>query len=365
MAATPDFVSRLQKWLPARWFPTFFVLTSSGLEDDGGLITLATGTTGYPTSPNGLAAGAVWSNGGLVSIVPGSTPNPAAPPVYFGSVTAAGLLALGGGNLPTSSAGLAVGQLWNDGGVVAIASGAAIASSGAPPTRVYAQMASFASALSAVWSQIQYAIAQTRLSTSTDGWLDLLSADYFDDTLLRIAGETDAAYAARIAAAFPPRPPTRPSVIAVLTAFTGVAPRIVEPWRVADTGAWDAGVSYWDVDTQQNPARWGDASVRYQGFIITPLPLPVSGTNPVRTWDDTAYWDEANGYGGWFLDLPNSPQLAELYAVLQRVHLYGTIVWVQTTLLPSTPPPPPLGTVLTGDSGTTLLSDSGQPLTPP
>ncbi len=65
--------------------------------------------------------GLIWSNGALVTVVPGITPNPSAPPVFFGVVTAAALLALGGGNLPLTNPGAGSLQLWNNGGVVAVA----------------------------------------------------------------------------------------------------------------------------------------------------------------------------------------------------------------------------------------------------
>lgn len=76
----------------------------------------------YPVSDTGLMAGAVWDNGDFVSIVPGITPNPLAPAVFYGSITGAQLLALGGGNLPLSDPHV-VNQLWNNGGFVCVSSG--------------------------------------------------------------------------------------------------------------------------------------------------------------------------------------------------------------------------------------------------
>lgn len=91
-----------------------------GFINDGGALQLVT-LTGYPTSPIGLPAGSVWNNGLLVCVVPGIVPNPAAPPIYFGNVGASYLLGLGGGNLPLNNPGAGSKQLWNDGGMVAIA----------------------------------------------------------------------------------------------------------------------------------------------------------------------------------------------------------------------------------------------------
>jgi hypothetical protein len=101
-------------------FQYTFQFVSVGFLNDGGVLWM-TAPLNYPTSSLGLPAGAVWYNGGTVSVVPGVTPNPAAPPVYFGSITAASLLALGGGDLPLTNPGVGTLQLWNNGGVISIA----------------------------------------------------------------------------------------------------------------------------------------------------------------------------------------------------------------------------------------------------
>jgi hypothetical protein len=94
--------------------------TPTLLFDDGGWLVVSPAAN-YPTSATSLPAGSIWSNGALVTVVPGITPNPSAPPVFFGVVTAAALLALGGGNLPLTNPGAGSLQLWNSGGVVAVA----------------------------------------------------------------------------------------------------------------------------------------------------------------------------------------------------------------------------------------------------
>jgi hypothetical protein len=84
--------------------------------NDGGVLWM-TAPLNYPTSPLGLSAGAVWYDGGVVAVVPGGSGTGA--PVYFGSITAAQLLASGGGGLPTTNPNNA-GQLWINGGVICI-----------------------------------------------------------------------------------------------------------------------------------------------------------------------------------------------------------------------------------------------------
>jgi hypothetical protein len=90
------------------------------LSSDGGLLTMPA-PGGYPTSPAGLAPGAVWYNGGTISVVPGVTPNPSAPALLLASTTSTQLLFLGGGNLPLTNPGVGSTKLWNNGGSVAVA----------------------------------------------------------------------------------------------------------------------------------------------------------------------------------------------------------------------------------------------------
>lgn len=92
-----------------------------GLVNDGGVIALGAGIIGWPTSPSGLTAGALYSNGGVVCVAGTTTPNPTAPPVYLATTSASALLALGGSNLPLSNPGVGTGQLWNNAGVVCAA----------------------------------------------------------------------------------------------------------------------------------------------------------------------------------------------------------------------------------------------------
>lgn len=97
---------------------TYPVLTDCFI-NDGGVLTLGLGVV-YPRSPVGLRAGRVWSNGGAVAIVPGVIANVWAPPLFFYSVTPGGLLAIGGGNLPSTPGRPGSQILWNNGGEVAI-----------------------------------------------------------------------------------------------------------------------------------------------------------------------------------------------------------------------------------------------------
>lgn len=201
-----------------------------------------------------------------------------------------------------------------------------------------------------------YALGSTRIQTATAPELDLASKDFLGNYLPRNPGETDVSYRQRILDQLLPTGATRPAIVAALTKVTGTAPRVIEPWSAPDTGYWDVA-SYWDVDTQANPARWGDATLRYQAFIITPGPtMQVLGGNPLETLDDSAYWD-VPGYG--LINITGNP-IQNLYNLLNRMKVEGTIIWV------SIQPPPinPTGGLLNDNGVLQLLAPYAYPLSP-
>lgn len=198
-----------------------------------------------------------------------------------------------------------------------------------PGGTLYALLKSLGVNLSFVLSADAYAAGSTRIQTAVAPELDLASQDFLGNILPRMPGETDAAYRIRILANIFTQAATRGAIVAALTKFTGVVPRVLEPWFAPDCGYFDVGISYMDIDSQANPARLGDNATRYQGFIITPLPQQPTGFgNPVRGYDDAAYLDVQNSYGGWFYDIAQLAGNAELDALITRLHAEGTIVWV-------------------------------------
>lgn len=92
--------------------------------------------------------------------------------------------------------------------------------------------------LSIAYSLLQYAISQTRITTATGVFLDLISLDYFGFNLLRRTSEADASFRARIQKELFRTRVTRPGVVQALIDLTGRTPVIFEPTRPADTGAY-------------------------------------------------------------------------------------------------------------------------------
>lgn len=105
-------------------------------------------------------------------------------------------------------------------------------------TRIFAMLAGMAAPLSMVLAQLTYTKLQTRVRSATDGFLDMISYDYFGGALPRLNAEVDDAFRARIMARLIQSSVTRDGMISTLTTLTGRVPRVFEPKRPMDTGGW-------------------------------------------------------------------------------------------------------------------------------
>src|SRR4051812_48175468 len=101
-----------------------------------------------------------------------------------------------------------------------------------------AVLSGIASALAFVYDLAAYARLQARIATATDGFLDLISYDYFGPGLPRKLQETDASFRNRILAALLQERGTRRGLIRMLEMLTGRTPWVFEPARPADTGGY-------------------------------------------------------------------------------------------------------------------------------
>ncbi|MCQ9154065.1 hypothetical protein [Acidomonas methanolica] len=104
-----------------------------------------------------------------------------------------------------------------------------------------AMLLGFGSVLAGFWALIGAVAGQTRLATMSGPFLDMAAADFFGtDDVLRQAGESDAAYRARIAASLVATRNTRAAVSAAVQGVTGMAPRVIEAMNAADCHAFGA-----------------------------------------------------------------------------------------------------------------------------
>jgi hypothetical protein len=176
-------------------------------------------------------------------------------------------------------------------------------------------------ALSCVYSLYAYAQTQTRIKSATDGWLDLIAADFFGSKVTRSQNQSDTSFLARIIANLFRERNTRNAITSVLTAITGRPPRIIEPWNPGDTGAWDMGL-YWD-----SAGYWGgDSDLPYQSFVTAYRPLSASNTD-LAGWDvPTGGWD--TGVLFWADELSGAVTDADIIAAVESVRMAGTIIWL-------------------------------------
>src|SRR5580698_332655 len=84
-------------------------------------------------------------------------------------------------------------------------------------------------ALAQAYSLISYARLQTRIATATDGFLDLISFDFFGSMYPRNPQESDSAFRSRIQAELFLERGTRHGLIRALQILTGRTPIVFEP----------------------------------------------------------------------------------------------------------------------------------------
>lgn len=117
-----------------------------------------------------------------------------------------------------------------------------------------------AAVLAWFFSLYLYAKLQTRILTATDGWLDMISADFFGTDLRRGAGQTDASYRALIIANLFRAKGTRQALIKVCQDTTGRTPAMIEPFNPIDCGAYGALYGY-------GYGAYGSISMPAQAFV--------------------------------------------------------------------------------------------------
>lgn len=207
----------------------------------------------------------------------------------------------------------------------------------------YALMKSIGGQQAFVLSALIYALEATRVQTAVGDALDLVSEDFFGDALPRAPGESDDSFRTRIEAGLTAdfvtaSGATRAAVSFAVQTITGVAPRIIEPWRPLDTGVIDGGpgtgMMFMDADCVQAPAIITDSSLAYQGFLQSIIPpIQLLDGNPLPCMDvgeaaSGLYTDTA---GSSMFDFDGSISLGEqaVYDAINARKTFGTVVWTQ------------------------------------
>ena len=88
------------------------------------------------------------------------------------------------------------------------------------------------------YALIQFVVQQSRISSATGSFLDMICADFFGTTIKRMPGEADSGFRSRISANLLLPRATRSAVSQAVAALLGAAPLLFEPFRAADTGGY-------------------------------------------------------------------------------------------------------------------------------
>ena len=180
-------------------------------------------------------------------------------------------------------------------------------------------------ALAMVYGLTSYAKLQTRIATATDGFLDLISFDFFGTGLPRKPQEGDTAFRTRIQAEMFLERATRHGLIRTLQLLTGRTPWVFEPARPADTGAYCTNTMGYGV-----AGGYGSLRVPFQAFVIAYRPLGqgipnIAGyTNPEGAYSMPSQTEYANPslIQGAVTD-------ADIMSAIDSVKPAGTILWTQ------------------------------------
>ncbi|MDB6104032.1 MAG: hypothetical protein JWO52_4031 [Gammaproteobacteria bacterium] len=179
-----------------------------------------------------------------------------------------------------------------------------------------------ANTLAFVYSILAYLRLQTRISTATDGFLDLIAADFFGNTLFRANSQSDPSFRARIIASILRERGTRSGVQSILTQLTGRVPIIFEPQRPSDTGVYGGpGLAYGLV------GGYGSVLLPYQSFVIAFRPAGQGIPNimgygiPVGAYSTPSQIEYAS------LSMINGVNDNDLYAAINSVRPAGYTIW--------------------------------------
>jgi hypothetical protein len=196
-----------------------------------------------------------------------------------------------------------------------------------------ALLASIATPWVWLYSLITYVIAQTRLATATDEWLDLIALDYFGRKLIRKTNEEDFSYRNRIQVALLQEAATRSAVTAGLQGLTGIQPAIFEPANCMDTGSYGAsagapimegtGMAYGQT------GGWGSLQLPLQFFVTTTRP-PTPGVGMLAGYGTSngGYSEGAISYVDLSL-LPDHVTDADIQTMLSRLLPVNAVAWLR------------------------------------
>jgi hypothetical protein len=183
----------------------------------------------------------------------------------------------------------------------------------------------FAYAKSFVYGLIVYAALQTRIKTATDGWLDMIAADFFGSSLLRKSGQSDASFRNRIIINLFRERATRNGLVKVLTDLTGRAPVVFEPQRPLDTGSYGGPLIGYGV-----AGGYGSMLLPFQAFVTAYRPTSTGIPNVAGYGVSTGGYSRASQAEIASLNMIQGAVTDDdIYAAIDSVKPVGTTIWTR------------------------------------
>lgn len=176
---------------------------------------------------------------------------------------------------------------------------------------------------------IGYARSQIRLSTAYGIWLDVISYDFLGRSLTR-SGSNDDVFRRVIRATILQERVTRAGMISAITALTGIAPKVFEPWNTFDTGAYsNTSVSYGSMGYGVGQGGYGHMGLPAEAFVT------VTRTQPSGVPNVGGYGNNPGGYGAGSEEYVGQTTALTgvtndvIYRLINSTKPTGTIVWTQ------------------------------------
>ena len=203
------------------------------------------------------------------------------------------------------------------------------------PSRWFSDSAPILDALLAAhaagWAQIHVALdylrQQTRVTTATDSWLDMISVDLFGKRLPRRPNENDNTYRFRISEEISRERCTRLAISKAIVDLTGKKPLIFEAANCGDTGGYGsitadsvAGVGY------NIAGGWGNLNLPFQVFLTVSYPKG-NGIAALPGWCASAFgfFAVSSGYGAASINVSNDDICRAVLGVLPA----GVTSWIR------------------------------------
>ena len=187
-------------------------------------------------------------------------------------------------------------------------------------------LAGVANILAFVYSLFAYLRLQTRISTATDGFLDLIAGDFFGSDLYRASGQTDDSFRARIIASILRERLTRNAVTSIITQLTGRAPIIFEPKRPLDTGVYGGpGLAYGLV------GGYGSLLLPYQSFVTVFRPVGQGIPNIAGYRISTGAYGTPSQLEYASNSMIHGVTDNDLFSAVNSVRAAGYTIWVAIT----------------------------------